>query len=205
MKIKKLKKKFPFYNEFSKFIEEYTNCYTYWYITKARSLRDKNQIIAYIKSFLKILFEHFLGEKWNQDTQDRILTQMMKENILSPYKKGKKSDRTALPRIHKVFWETLGLVWLEENSEIIITDVGLDLLSQDDSDKFQRIIEGQIAKWQYPNPNMDNSKDFDGILCLIYFLCKLYNSWNIRLVMRNLIFSLIWQNLKMIYIELQIT
>jgi hypothetical protein len=163
-----LRRKFPFHNEFRKFLQEYKDCYTYWYIPKARSLKDKPQVINDIKRSLSVIFDCFLEEIWNHDTQDKLLSKMREENILSPYVEGDKVNRTALTRIHKVLWETLGLVWIEDNKEIIITDAGLDLLSNSDQIELFKIIEGQIAKWQYPNLNLD--KGFSGILPHLFLI-----------------------------------
>ena len=92
----RLRRNFPFHNEFKKFIQEYRDCYTYWYIPKARSLKDKSQVINDIRQSLRVIFDGFLEEVWNQNTQDKLLSKMREENILSPYVEGDKVNRTAL-------------------------------------------------------------------------------------------------------------
>jgi len=160
----KLRKKFPFRDIFDEFLKEYANSCTYWYIPKARALTEETVII--IKKTLNVIFEDFLEEIWNQNTQDKLLSRLIQEGLLGPYKEGIKPDRTALTRIHKKLWEVLGLAWVEENSEIIITDAGLDLLAKKDH---RPIIETQIAKWQYPNPS-EHLIDFKGILPHVFLL-----------------------------------
>ena len=122
-KIPTLRKDFPFHDIFDRFLKEYASCRTYWYVPKARSLREE-RTVADIKRTLEIIFEEFLGQIWNPDTEDKLLSRLIREGILAPYKPGVKQDRTALPRIHKILWETLGLVWVEDDKEIIITDAG---------------------------------------------------------------------------------
>lgn len=167
----KLRKDFPFCGVFGDFLEEYANCRSYWYIPKARTLREGSQVVTDIQRSLEIIFEEFLGRIWNQNTQDELLRRLREEHILAPYKEGSKQDRTALTRIHKVLWETLGFVWVEDNNEIIITDAGLELLSPAEEGKdFCPIIEEQIAKWQYPNPSMGHLTDFEGILPHLFLI-----------------------------------
>ena len=160
----KLRKNFPFRDVFNQFLKEYTTSRIYWYIPKARALTEET--VATIKKTLDIVFKDFLQTIWNQDTQDKLLRRLIQEDLLGPYKEGTKPDRTALTRIHKKLWEVLGLAWVEENNEIIITDAGLDLLAKKDH---RPIIEAQIAKWQYPNPS-GHLRDFKGILPHVFLL-----------------------------------
>lgn len=167
----KLKKNFPFREIFLDFLKEYSQCLTYWYIPKARALREESGVITDIQKSLKIIIDEFLDKIWNQEIQDKLLRRLIKDGILEPYKDGKKQDRTALTRIHKKLWEVLGLVWVEENHEIIITDAGLEILAyyEKKEDPYQ-IIEGQIAKWQYPNPSIIQPAELDGVLPHLFLL-----------------------------------
>lgn len=168
-KIPKLRKKFPFRDLFTDFLEEYSESQTYWYIPKARTLSD--DAIADIQQQLRIIFDEFLEEIWNPDTQDRLLARLTDKRILQPYKEGKKLDRTALTRIHKKLWEALGLLWVEENNEIMITDAGVDVIAAAEAgDPPRPIIENQIAKWQYPNPSVGDPRAFKGILPHLFLL-----------------------------------
>jgi hypothetical protein len=150
-------------------LNEYSRCSSYWYIPKARALRKESGVISDIQKTLNIIFNEFLGEIWNQETQDKILERLIKAKILEPYKKGKKQDRTALTRIHKKLWELLGLLWVEDNHEIIMTDAGVDLIAASGNHR-SLIIEGQIAKWQYPNPSFPQFEESTGILPHLFLL-----------------------------------
>lgn len=164
----KLKAQFPFQSVFNDFLEEYSKCLTYWYFPKARSIDDKT--IKDVKKTLNIIFEDYLEKVWNQNTQDELLSRLTKEKILEPYKEGVKQDRTALTRIQKKLWEVLGVIWVEDNKMLTITDVGLDLLSAEKFKDAKKIVESQIAKWQYPNPTMPHLKEFKGILPHLFLL-----------------------------------
>ena len=178
--MQKLNKLFPFSSLFNKFLDEYAKCSTYWYTPKARALKEESGVISDIQKTLIIIFNNFLEQIWNQETQDKLLKRLIDAGILEPYKDGKKQDRTALTRIHKKLWEVLGLLWIEENHDIIITDVGLDIIAFSEKGENPRsIIEGQIAKWQYPNPSLEHFEEFKGILphlFLLQALQKLYYS-----------------------------
>lgn len=162
-----LPKDFPFRNVFIEFLEEYANCTTYWYVPKARTLNDTN--ISAIQGILSIIMNEFLDCVWNPETQDKLLTKLIEKGILEPYKDdGTSADRTALVRIWKKLLETLGLLWVQDDKEIIITDAGLDLISLEPRD----VIKSQIAKIQYPNPSLTGtySGDFKGILPHLFLL-----------------------------------
>lgn len=157
---------FPFSDVFEEFISDYAKSTTYWYIPKARALHDEGTIPS-IKKILQIIFDDFLDEIWNQDTQDELLKRLVAERLLDPYMQGEKQDRTALIRINKKLWEVLGLLWIEENNTIIITDAGFELLT---SEIPNLVLQNQIAKWQYPNPSIEQSAGFKGILPHLFLL-----------------------------------
>ncbi len=162
-----LSKGFPFRDKFREFLAEYANCTTYWYVPKARTLDDKN--IEEVRKVLSIIMEEFLDCVWNHQTQDSLLKRLIEKAVLEPYREDSTpTDQTALVRIWKKLLETLGLLWVQDDKEIIITDAGLDVLSKEPRD----VIEGQIAKIQYPNPSRTAkySGDFKGILPHLFLL-----------------------------------
>lgn len=164
-----LSKKFPFHELFTDFLREYSKCQTYWYIPKARVLNT--QAIIDIQKTLRIIFNDFLEKIWNPETQDRLLARLIEEGILEPYKEGKKLDRTALTRIHKKLWEVLGLLWVEENNAIMVTDAGVEVIIAAEAGEDPRpIIEKQVAKWQYPNPSIEHLTAFKGLLPHLFLL-----------------------------------
>lgn len=166
----KLPQKFPFRNIFNSFLKQYSSSSTYWYVPKTRTLNDEN-IIA-ITKIMRVIFDEFLGHIWNQQTQDLILSRLVELKILSPTRPdGTKVDRTALVRIWKKLLETLGLLWIQDEKEIVITDVGLNLISEEGQNA-RIVLEGQIAKYQYPNPSLtgEYARNFSGILPHIFLL-----------------------------------
>jgi len=168
--VKALDKSFPFRDIFTQFLKEYSESATYWYVPKWRVIDDKN--INEMAQIIRVIFNEFLGNVWNVETQDKILKRLIQSKIFSPYKKdGKKTDRSALTRICKKLLETLGLLWVQNGKEIVITDAGLDLLSAQRKEQ-RKVIEKQIIKYQYPNPSLKRSqaKDFLGILPHIFLL-----------------------------------
>ena len=148
----RLPKGFPHRKVFNDALREYRRCRTYWYVPKARALDDEN--VNFCARALRVIFDDFLGERWDTDTQDALLSVLIAQGLLNPTKKNPtKRDRTALSRIIKQLLGTLGFLWAEPDQEIIITDVGFALIAalEDDSD-LRRIVEGQVAKLQYPHP-----------------------------------------------------
>jgi hypothetical protein len=152
------------------FLEAYSETPTYWYVPKARVLNDEN--VQAISNILTLIFEEFLGHIWNVKTQDQILNRLIQCKILKPSKSDStRADRAALIRIWKKLLETLGLLWVQNNTEIVITDAGLDLFSAEDQEK-RHVIERQIIKYQYPNPSLSGlyAESFAGLLPQIFLL-----------------------------------
>jgi hypothetical protein len=151
-------------------LDEYSKSATYWYVPKTRVLNDEN--VGVIAQIVNVIFDEFLGYVWNAVTQDQILNRLVQLEILSPYKQdGMRADRTALIRIWKKLLETLGLLWVQDDKEIVITDAALDLLSGRAEEK-RKVIERQIIKYQYPNPSLSElyAEKFTGILPHIFLL-----------------------------------
>lgn len=134
-----------------------------------------NENIEVIKLILLSIVEEFQDETWGIETQDKILDYLKKKGVLAPYKSDANlNDRTALVRIIKILVEWLGLLWIKDEIEIIITDAGFELIQAKDSTP---VIENQIAKMQYPNPRLTTyyNKDFEGIIPHLFLLQVLKN------------------------------
>ncbi len=153
-------------------LAEYRKATTYWYVPKARTLNEEN--VAFCGEVLRIIFEEFLGSSWNIQTQDALLDRLTEAGVNAPRSQGATlQSRTALTRIIKVFLGALGLLWVQKNQELVITDAGLELmLARDNTDAQHSLIERQVAKVQYPNPSLNKrlADDFDGILPHLFLL-----------------------------------
>ena len=127
-------------------LKEYREVTTYWYVPKARTLNDEN--VAVCAEILHIIFEEFLGSAWTTETQDTLLDRLTETGVNEPrVLGGTLQDRTALVRIIKVLLETLGLLWVHEDQELVITDAGLELLlARGDADAQRKLMETQVAK-----------------------------------------------------------
>lgn len=137
---------FPFREAVREFMREYSRCPTYWYVPKARVLSDENA--QHMRDILRIIFDDFLEERWCQDTQTRLHERLRQEGLLDPYKNGQtEADRNALVRIVKRVLSFLGLLWVKDDAEIVITDAGFDFLTAADP---RAALCSQIAKYQYP-------------------------------------------------------
>lgn len=161
---------FPFRDVFTSFLEDYAKSATYWYVPKARVLNDEN--VEVMANIIKLIFDEYLGRIWNVETQDIILRRLVKDKIVEPYKsEGTQADRVALIRIWKKLLETLGLLLVQEDKEIVITDAGLDLIGGSAEERRQ-VIERQIIRYQYPNPSLAGTyaEGFTGLLPHIFLL-----------------------------------
>ncbi len=152
-------------------LREYRACPTYWYIPKARTLNDEN--IRVCAQMLTVISERFEGSKWDQITQSALLTALSQEHIIEPrVSGGQVQDRNALSRIIKTLLETLGLIWVFEDHELVITDMGEGLRVASSERQRRELIQTQIAKFQYPNPIVNSrlQRGFAGIVPLLFLL-----------------------------------
>ncbi len=169
----------PKYEVMRAALAEYREATAYWYVPKARTLNEGN--VAACAEILYVIFEEFLGSAWTTKTQDVVLDRLTEIGVNEPrVVGGTLQDRTALIRIIKVLLETLGLLWVQEDEEPVITDAGFALLlARDDVDAQCRLIETQIVKIQYPNPLLSqrSASNFRGILPhLFLFSCYKFYS-----------------------------
>ena len=153
-------------------LDEYRRCSTYWYVPKARTLSDEN--VEACARTLRLIFDEFLGEPWDQETQSAILTRLIEEGVHeSQDKDASQKDRLALLRITKVLLETLGLLWVDPDKAPLITDAGFALMEALENKSDPRLlIEAQVAKLQYPNPQSLRKAQgaFDGVLPHLFIL-----------------------------------
>ena len=153
-------------------LREYADCRTYWYVPKVRALNAENvQICA---RTLSIISNEFSDAIWSRETQDALLNRLTAESLLTPTKPGStQADRTALVRITKDLYQTLGLLWIADDQTPIVTAAGLQLVNAHDKPPAaSRIIARQISKLQYPNPAMakEYRAGFDGLLPHLFLL-----------------------------------
>ncbi len=163
-----LPKGLPFRDVFSSFIREYRRSESYWYVPKTRSLSDSN--LEAVRELTNIIGKEFSGHLWGPATQDLILARGRQVGVLVPYvQDGSLQHRTALIRIWKKLLELLGLVWIRDGQESLLTLAGTRFLNPDQS---RLVLEEQVSKYQYPNPGLVTSyaRQFRGLVPHIFLL-----------------------------------
>lgn len=116
----------------------------------------------------RVIGQEFADSAWNTESQDAILERGRELDILDPYKEGNLQDRTALIRIWRAMLELLGLVWVRDGKQLVLTEAGARFLA----DGSRAALEGQIAKYQYPNPGQraPDARLFKGLAPHIFLL-----------------------------------
>ena len=163
-----LPNKFPFRADLNRFIREYRRCDSYWYVPKTRSLSEIN--VGAIRVITRVIGVEFAGYRWGPEALDRILARARQLGVLKPYfQDGSLQSRTALVRIWKKLLELLGLLWIRDGQEPILTRAGAQFL---DTAQPHSILDQQIAKYQYPNPSLQAPyvKNFQGLVPHIFLL-----------------------------------
>lgn len=169
---RRLRTDFPFRDVFVEALADYRDCPTYWYIPKARVLKDDN--VLFCASTLQLIFDNFLGATWNRETQDDLLVRLIEAELARPSAEDASiGDRTALTRIINRLLGTLGLLWAEADQEITITDAGFAMITALANEKPLRpVVERQVSKLQFPNPLQSSEfrKGFEGLVPHIFLL-----------------------------------
>lgn len=162
-----LRDDFHFREVMQQFVDEFASCSTYWYVPKARTINDDN--VEVIRDILIQIEDAYLEVEWSRETQDALLTDLIQHGVLTPRAEGSIQDRTALIRIWIALLHFLGLAWVEDQQEVVLTEAGRALIESDDP---RPVVEAQIAKIQYPAPwsSTADVHDFKGILPQLFLL-----------------------------------
>jgi hypothetical protein len=166
--------------EWKKFCDSYISDNGYWYIPKGLTIKEEN--IPIIKKRLKVLKE-FEGQIWSK-VQYKYVRELIKRNLFERRaRKQTKPDKAAIARMFKVVVSTLGLAWVNENENIILTEVGNKLIK---SKNYKDIIRNQIKKYQFYNLSFRRKKDFiDFQVIPIQFLCEVINRLKIKRITKE--------------------
>ena len=160
-----LPKRFPKRALFQRLVDAYGSRPSYWYVPKVRVLNDEN--IGLMSRLLSLIDEEFNGRTWNTDNQDELRDRMIESGAADPYRKTANiRDRTALSRIIKKNLETLGLLWVQNDQTLMLTNAGHALVGSDDAEARRTVVERQVHKFQYPNPLIKKryGASFEGLL-----------------------------------------
>ena len=172
-----LPRRFPKRALFQRLVGAYESRPSYWYVPKVRVLNDEN--VGVMARQLGLIDGEFAGMTWTTETQDALLDRMIETDTADPTRKtAAVADRTALARIIKMNLETFGLLWVQTDQTLMLTDAGHALVASSDADARREVIERQIRKFQYPNPLTPKRyrENFDGLLphrFLLQLLLKL--------------------------------
>ena len=115
----------------------------YWYFTKAKALKPSSipEIVKYHQELKSIVIDK--GRSWDGDAQEEFAQAVAGRPATS-----------AWARELKVLFGVLGTVWVEDNRQVMFTDMGRRLLTTDDA---YRLLSHQIRKFQISNPSLSGS------------------------------------------------
>ena len=89
-----LPRRFPFRPIFTQFLEEYGRCTTYWYVPHVRTITDDN--VRAMQAIVQVMFDDFLGERWDVGTQNTLLEVLRSSDILAPRERKQRFPTEAL-------------------------------------------------------------------------------------------------------------
>lgn len=127
------------------FLDWYARDAGYWYFPKGRVVQSDD-----IPAAFKVL-RKFEGKVW-RDAQSGYLRELKKQGLFNPRgKKQSEGDATAMARMWKTVFSTLGLAWVEDDYKVSITSAGQFFLAANDP---VSIIEKQMQRYQFKNPGV---------------------------------------------------
>jgi hypothetical protein len=167
----RLRGDFPFRDIVLAFLREYSNCDSYWYVPKARSVSDDS--LEDIAAMLQVLDAEFADRVWDGEAQSEFLDRLIDVEVVAPTSdQGTQQDQNALPRILKVLLGTLGLARVDGSGALVLTPAGIELATVASEADREDVVVNQVAKiqWpQYPGSPADR-QGFSGLLPLLFLL-----------------------------------
>ena len=127
-----------------RFAQSRFNRDAYWYFTKAKALKPSSvsEIVEYHQVLKSMVIDR--GRSWDGNVQIEFAQAVAGRSVTS-----------AWARELKVLFSVLGTVWVENNRQVMLTDVGRKLLTTDEP---YRLLSHQIRKFQISNPSLSGSK-----------------------------------------------
>lgn len=174
---------FPFSRVMVDFLRNYRRRQAYWYVPKGRVVSDDN--LRFWAKWLEVLGDpEDPIEEWDVGTQADMLDRLVREGYHDPYVESERlQDATALVRVNFKVMQTLGLVDYDYHDVPQPTPAGARLIA-DEPDEISETVSTQIAKYQYPNPNLSTSYsgEFRGLLPHL-FLCQVLerSGWHLSM------------------------
>jgi len=134
------------------YIDFYVHSPSYWYQPKGLAVKREN--LPLIKKRLQIL-RKYRGQNWKQAQKKytRQLERVKSVELRKPKKEYTSADYSAIARMNKVIFNTLGLAWVDPAHTIYITPFG-DRFLTTRRDCLADLVADQLQKFQLANPSL---------------------------------------------------
>lgn len=134
------------------FVSDYLSDQSHWFVPKGRKVGQEN--VPVFKQEVKILLEDYVGQTWDQGTQELFARDMENFGLYKPQKTdpGNFSFRA---REEKQVLSLLGLAWVDAAQKVHVTRVGRALVETTDE---ASVLAFQVLKWQFWNPSVRDTK-----------------------------------------------
>ncbi|MBM4038591.1 MAG: DUF91 domain-containing protein [Planctomycetes bacterium] len=156
-------------NRWEKFVERYANDPFYWYQPKGFTIKPPN--LSTIRERLRVLVQ-YEGKHWRR-VQIPYTDALLRERLIKPRCARKGSpDYAALVRMIKEVHDSLGLVWVGEESVIQITPAGRAFLRCREKE-LPTLVARQLRRYMYPNPAVGRAEPEAGVFPYLALLAVL--------------------------------
>jgi len=151
------------------FVEHYVNQPFYWFQPKGFTIKRPN--LPTIQKKLRLL-RRFDGKPWRQ-AQPKYADLLRREDLFRPTRARKgSSDYAAIVRMNKEVFDSLGLVWVREDSVIQITEAGRAFL-RTRVRELPDFVGSQLRRYMYPNPAVGRTYGEAGVFPYLALLAVL--------------------------------
>lgn len=151
------------------FIERYANEPFYWFQPKGFTIKPAN--LLSIREKLRLL-RPFDGKPWHA-VQKRYTDALRRKKLFVPRRARRGStDYAAIVRMNKEVFDSLGLIWVGEDTVIQVTEVGKEFLRRP-AKALPDLVAQQLRRYMYPNPAVGRAFPGTGVFPYLAMLAVL--------------------------------
>ena len=140
------------------FVEEYVNNPFYWFQPKGCTVSPET--LREIQSKLKLL-KRYVGRPWRQ-AQTAYTTALREAGLYRPRKRARGRDSSAIARMNKMVFDSLGVAWITDESIVEITEAGQQFLHLP-LNQLSSFVAQQLRRYEIPNPSIGPQSEAAGV------------------------------------------
>lgn len=140
------------------FVEEYVNNPFYWFQPKGCTVSPET--LREIQSKLKLL-KRYARRPWRR-AQAAYTAALRDAGLYRPRKRAMGRDSSAIARMNKMVFDSLGVAWITDESIVEITEAGQQFLRLP-VNQLSSFVAQQLRRYEIPNPGIGQQSEGAGV------------------------------------------